>query len=105
MLILSQNSIQTIRLRGAYDHVDDLAFKAFVTLEIDHFMTGRMTRYIAFGPRALSFSQHAQHSSEVRLINFVLHRTLHLFKLEEACSLFRLGNVVVKLGGWRAGAS
>src|ERR1043165_3893141 len=63
-----------------------------------------MARQVAFGPRALSLRQHAQSSSDIRLEDFVLRRTLHFFELEEACSLFSFGNVVVKLCGWCAGA-
>src|SRR6476661_4568967 len=103
MLILSQNSIQTIRLRSANDDVDNLTFKPAVAREINHLMTGGMPRQIAFRSRAPSFREHAQRTADVRLEDFVLHRTLHFLELEEARSLFSFGNVVVKLGGWRAG--
>src|SRR5690349_608852 len=104
MLILSQNSIQTIRLGLGDDDLDYLTFKTTITLEINHLMTGGMACQIACGPRALSFSQHAQLSSHVRLINLLLRRTLHFFQLEEACSLLSLGNVIMKLGRGSAGA-
>ena len=104
MFILSQNSIQTIRLRGGNNHVDDLAFKTLIASEVNYFMTRGMTGQIGCGPRALSFREHTQGSSDVRLEDFVLRRTLHFLEFEEACSLFSLGNVVFKLGGRRAGA-
>ena len=50
MLILSQNSIQTIRLRLSDDYIDDLTFKTIVTLEINYLMTRGVTCQIAFGP-------------------------------------------------------
>ena len=50
MLILSQISIQTIRLRGGNNHVDYLTFKTLVACEVNHFMTSGMTHQIAFGP-------------------------------------------------------
>lgn len=40
MLILSQHSIQTIRLRFSNENVDDLAFKTTISLEVNYLMTG-----------------------------------------------------------------
>src|SRR5689334_2793736 len=104
MLILSQNSIQTIRLSGADHDVDNLAFKTLIAREINHLMTSGMTRQIVFGSRALTFGEYTQRLSDIRLVNFLLRRTLHSFEFEEACSLCSFGNVVFKLRGWRAGA-
>src|SRR6185503_4988164 len=104
MLILSQNSIQTICLRLGHDDIDDLTFKTVVTLEINHLMTSRVTCQIAFRPRALPFRQHAKRSSDVRLVNLLLRRTMHFLEFEETRLLFSLRNVIFKLRGWSAGA-
>src|ERR671929_1102981 len=103
MLILSQNSIQTIRLRFGDDHINDLT-KSILALEVNHLMTSGMTCQIAFGSRTLSFSQHAELSSHVRLVNLFLRRALNFFEFEETRLLFSLRNIIFKLCGWSAGA-
>src|SRR5215213_4898880 len=104
MLILSQKPIQTIRLRFSDNHINDLTFKTIISFEVNHLMTRGMTCQIAFRSRTLSFSQHAQLSSHVRLVNLLLRRTMHFFELEETRSLFSFRNVIFKLRGWSAGA-
>src|SRR5215203_4990379 len=56
-----------------------------------------MAGHIVLRSRALSFSEHTDPASDIRLVNVLLCRAMNSFELQEPRSLFGLRHIIVKL--------